>query len=66
MWAHSIVGICVDIALFCLPVWLVSSNMTMSSKALQVVLVFSVGLFAITTGIVRFAIIRTTNFAENT
>ncbi|KAK7423098.1 hypothetical protein QQX98_001174 [Neonectria punicea] len=66
MWAHSIISVCIDAALFCLPIWVIHSNMTFGSKAVKVILVFCVGLFAIITGVVRFGFIVTTDFAVNT
>ncbi|CAM1501038.1 Fc.00g102000.m01.CDS01 [Cosmosporella sp. VM-42] len=66
MWTHAIVGICIDIALFILPIWVVRSKMTFGTKAIKVMLVFGVGLFVIITGVVRFGLIVTTNFAVNT
>ncbi|KPM34656.1 hypothetical protein AK830_g11913 [Neonectria ditissima] len=66
MWAHSIISICTDAALFSLPIWVIYSKMTFGSKAVKVILVFCVGLFAIITGVVRFGFIVTTDFATNT
>ena len=66
MWTHVIVGICIDIALFVLPIWVIRSKMTFGTKAIKVMLVFCVGLFVIITGVVRFGIIVTTDFAVNT
>jgi hypothetical protein len=59
MLAHSLVGILVDVALFCLPAWLVYTKMIWSPRTLQVLLVLSVGLFFVVAGIVRLAIIMT-------
>ncbi|KAH6961747.1 hypothetical protein BKA56DRAFT_499771 [Ilyonectria sp. MPI-CAGE-AT-0026] len=66
MWAHAILGICIDIVLFSLPIWVIRSNMKFSTKTIKVILVFCVGLFAIVTGIVRFAFVATTDFATDT
>lgn len=62
MWTQCIVGICVDLALFGLPVWVIQNKMIRGSKAFKVILVFCVGLFAIITGIVRFGFIITTDY----
>ncbi|KAH7149695.1 hypothetical protein B0J13DRAFT_312862 [Dactylonectria estremocensis] len=66
MWAHSIVSIVADIALFGLPIWVIHRKMTFGSKAVKVILVFCVGLFAIIMGCVRFGFIITTDFSTNT
>ncbi|KAF7540942.1 hypothetical protein G7Z17_g12059 [Cylindrodendrum hubeiense] len=54
------------IALFSLPIWVIHSKMTFGSKAVKVILVFCVGLFAIIMGAVRFGFIVTTDFSTNT
>ncbi|TEA13983.1 hypothetical protein C8034_v006898 [Colletotrichum sidae] len=66
MLAHAIISIFVDCMLVALPLWVVSSYVKMGVKAIQILLVFSLGIFAVATGIVRFAIITTTNFNVNT
>ncbi|OLN82298.1 hypothetical protein CCHL11_10178 [Colletotrichum chlorophyti] len=66
MLAHAIISIFVDCMLVALPIWVVSSYVKMGVKAIQILLVFSLGIFAVVTGIVRFYIITTTNFNENT
>jgi len=55
--AHSILGIIIDVALIALPVWVVYTTMLSSRKSVQVALVFSVGVFVVITGIVRFVYI---------
>lgn len=67
MWAHCIVGICIDLFLFGAPIWVIRSNMMkFNKKTVKVMLVFGIGLLAILTGIIRFIFIHSTNFAENT
>lgn len=66
MWAHAIVGIFIDAALFALPIWVIRNKMAAGAKAIKVILVFCVGLFAIMTGIIRLSFIVTTDFSVNT
>ncbi|ETS75639.1 hypothetical protein PFICI_12583 [Pestalotiopsis fici W106-1] len=66
MWAHSSIGIVVDVALFCLPIWVVRSNMMSTAKAVRVALIFCVGIFAVITGIIRLSIIVRTDFSVDT
>lgn len=66
MWTHAGVGIAVDTAIIALPIWVVHSMMMFSTKALRVVIVFCVGIFATITGIVRLSIMTRTNFAVDT
>ncbi|RSL42772.1 hypothetical protein CEP54_015361 [Fusarium duplospermum] len=67
VWAHSIVGVFTDIALFSLPIWIIRRNLIkVTVHTAKVFLVFTVGLFAIITGILRFAITVTSNFEVNT
>ncbi|KAJ2898557.1 hypothetical protein MKZ38_003848 [Zalerion maritima] len=66
MWAHSIIGIVIDIALLVLPIWVIHKNLRFSTKTLQVILVFCVGIFSVTTGIIRFGFIVSSNFNTDT
>jgi hypothetical protein len=66
MWTHAAVGIAVDVALFCLPIWVVRSKMMNAAKAIRVVLIFCVGIFATVTGIVRLTIMARTDFSVDT
>ncbi|KAF6819550.1 integral membrane protein [Colletotrichum sojae] len=66
MFAHAVICIFVDCMLVALPLWVVTSYVKMGVKAIQILLVFSLGIFAVATGIVRFAIIITTDFNVNT
>ncbi|KAJ4217030.1 hypothetical protein NW757_014650 [Fusarium falciforme] len=66
MWAHAIVDIFIDAALFGLPVWVIRNKMAAGAKAIKVILVFCVGLFAIMTGIIRLGFMVTTEFSTNT
>ncbi|KAH8892642.1 hypothetical protein GQ53DRAFT_126809 [Thozetella sp. PMI_491] len=66
MWTHGAVGIALDLCMVAMPVWVIYSNMTLSTRMFQVALVFSVGLFAVTAGIVRLIIIVNTDFTTDT
>ncbi|KUJ17275.1 uncharacterized protein LY89DRAFT_746789 [Mollisia scopiformis] len=60
--AHQAIGIIVDFALFALPIWVINSKMMKSAKKVQVILVFSVGLFVVITGVVRMVMLNTLLF----
>ncbi|KAI1211692.1 uncharacterized protein F4807DRAFT_398746 [Annulohypoxylon truncatum] len=62
MVGHGIVGIVVDTILLLLPIWVIYTKMMWSKKTLQIILVLSVGFFAVATGIIRVILIKTKNF----
>ncbi|KAK2040251.1 hypothetical protein LZ31DRAFT_474877 [Colletotrichum somersetense] len=64
--SQSIIWIFVDCMLVALPLWVVTSYLKMGVNAIQILLVFSVGIFAVATGIARTVIILTTDFSDNT
>ncbi|KAK1654740.1 hypothetical protein BDP81DRAFT_87891 [Colletotrichum phormii] len=66
MLAHAIICIFVDCMLVVLPLCVVTNYVKMGVKAIQILLVFSLGIFAVATGIVRFSIIVTADFSVNT
>ena len=66
MLTHAAAGIAADFALFCLPIWVVQQKMIFSAKMVRVILIFTVGLFAAVTGIVRLSIMARTNMAIDT
>lgn len=63
MTAHAIIGIITDLILMALPIWVIYSKMIFSRKKFQVLLVFSVGVFVVVTGIVRLYYMKTLDFA---
>lgn len=66
IFAYAIICILVDCMLVALPLWVVLSYVKMGVKSIQILLIFSLGIFAVVTGIVRFVIIVTTDFNVNT
>ncbi|KAK2012672.1 hypothetical protein LZ32DRAFT_559369, partial [Colletotrichum eremochloae] len=64
--AQSVICVLVDCMLVALPLWAVKSHLKMDVKAIQILVVFSLGIFAVASGAARFIIILTTNFTENT
>ncbi|CZR65782.1 related to integral membrane protein [Phialocephala subalpina] len=63
MVSHAVIGIIMDVVLMALPIWMIWKNMIFTKKAIQVVLIFSVGIFVILTGIIRLWYIKTLVFA---
>ncbi len=63
--AHTAIGIIVDVALFALPIWVINTKMMNSAKKVQVMLVFSVGIFVVITGIVHMYLLNTLLFLSD-
>lgn len=63
MISHAIIGIIMDVVLMVLPIWMIWKNMIFTKKAIQVILIFGVGIFVILTGIIRLWYIETLTFA---
>jgi hypothetical protein len=62
LYVHGAVGLFLDLCLLALPISLVFTNMTFSPKMVQVILIFSVGIFAAAAGAVRLGINATTDW----
>lgn len=62
MVGHAVAGIVIDVALLILPVYIIYTKMIWSRKTVQVMLVLSIGVFVVVTGIVRLIMILTLNF----
>lgn len=62
MVGHAVAGIVIDVALLILPVYIIYTKMIWSRKTIQVMLVLSIGVFVVVTGIVRLIMILTLNF----
>jgi hypothetical protein len=62
MIGHGVAGIIIDITLLILPIYIIYTKMIWSRKMLQVMLVLSIGVFVIVTGIVRLYMIITLDF----
>ncbi len=52
-------------ALFALPMWVINTKMMNSAKKVQVMLVFSVGIFVVITGVVRMYLLNTLLFLSD-
>ena len=65
MMAHQGMGIAVDFALLILPIYIIYKKMMWSKRTIQVILVLSIGIFVIATGIIRLVMVKTLNFNIN-
>ncbi|KAI1389888.1 uncharacterized protein F4822DRAFT_400125 [Hypoxylon trugodes] len=65
MAGHGLVGIVIDVILLLLPIWVICTKMMWSKKTLQIILVLSVGMFAVATGILRVALTRTRDISSD-
>lgn len=65
MKAHAITGIILDLALLVTTIWVLYDKMIFNKRAIQVMMVFSVGIFAIVTGIVRLYLMCTLDFTTD-
>ncbi|KAI1778203.1 hypothetical protein F4818DRAFT_438372 [Hypoxylon cercidicola] len=63
MMGHGMVGVVVDLILLLLPIWMICTKMMWSKKTLQIVMVLSVGVFAVATAIRRVALLATINIS---
>ena len=63
MVSHAIIGIIMDVVLMILPMAMIWQKMILTKKVIQVVLIFSVGVFVVITGIIRLWYIKTLVFA---
>ncbi|KAI1764136.1 hypothetical protein GGR53DRAFT_334437 [Hypoxylon sp. FL1150] len=61
MIGHGTVGIILDLILLVLPIWIICNKMMWSKKTLQIVLVLSIGFFAVATAIIRVCLFATIN-----
>ncbi|KAI2625771.1 hypothetical protein GGR54DRAFT_513407 [Hypoxylon sp. NC1633] len=65
MLGHGIVGILIDVILLFLPIWVICTRMMWSKKKIQIILVLSVGVFAVATGIIRVVLMTTLDFSTD-
>lgn len=63
--AHAWIGLFLDVALLLLPLWIVYTKMMFTKKTASVLLIFSFGVFAVVTGIVRIALMLSVNFTAD-
>lgn len=66
MQAHAGAGIGIDLLLLVLPIYIIYSKMMWSKRAVQVILVMSIGIFVVVTGIIRLVLIKTLDFYVDT
>ncbi|KAL5330388.1 hypothetical protein ACEPPN_003915 [Leptodophora sp. 'Broadleaf-Isolate-01'] len=65
MTTNAVFGIFTDCFLLGLPIWIISRNMIMSRKMMQVILIFCVGIFVVVAGVVRLFYMKTLSFASD-
>lgn len=62
MAGHQSIGLIIDVALLALPIWIIYDKMLFSKRAMQVILIFSIGIFVVVAGIIRLYMIKTLLF----
>ncbi|KAI1495133.1 hypothetical protein F5X96DRAFT_613549 [Biscogniauxia mediterranea] len=65
MVGHAATSVAIDLALLLLPIWVIYSKMIWSRRTARIILVLSVGLFAVITGIIRLALMVTLDFSSD-
>lgn len=65
MMTHAGIGIAVDIALLVLPIYIIYTKMMWSKRAVQVILVMSVGVFVVVVSIVRLIMMERANWVAD-
>ncbi|KAI6369164.1 hypothetical protein MCOR25_004517 [Pyricularia grisea] len=65
MVGHQSIGLAIDVALLALPIWIIYDKMLFSKRALQVILIFGIGIFVVVAGIVRLYMLKTLLFLED-
>jgi hypothetical protein len=66
MYTHTSFGILFDGLLLALPIWVLYSKMLFNMRTLKVMMVFTVGIFAAITGLVRLSVIVRIDMSKNT
>ncbi|KAI1641255.1 hypothetical protein F4809DRAFT_252 [Biscogniauxia mediterranea] len=65
MVGHAATSVAIDLVLLLLPIWVIYSKMIWSRRTVRIILVLSVGLFAVITGIIRLALMVTLDFSSD-
>lgn len=66
MEGHIAVGIAIDLVLLLLPVWIIYTNMLLSKRMMQAILIFCMGVLAVGLGIIRLVVNLTVDFIVDT
>jgi hypothetical protein len=65
MIGHQAIGIVADCLLLGLPLWIIYNAMMYSRRKIQILMVFSIWIFVLVTGIVRIVLLKTLLFLED-
>ncbi|KAF5023837.1 hypothetical protein F66182_4095 [Fusarium sp. NRRL 66182] len=64
-WAYSILGVILNVVIFALSIWVIATNMVKRANSVKLAIIFSTGLFAVVSAMVRLVILLTADSSKD-